>query len=79
MDDYAGNLDPKKPEEWSESRILTPEFLETILLHEPYRGALTHHGVQIMGAWFRGPLDLSSTILEHTLSFVASRFDTDVK
>ena len=52
-EDYGGKLDPKKPEEWPESRILTPAFLETILLNEPYRGALTRHGVQISGALFK--------------------------
>ena len=31
MDVYGGKLDPKRPEEWPESRIITPEFLETIL------------------------------------------------
>jgi hypothetical protein len=75
---YGGELDPKKPEDWPDSRILTPVFLETILLHEPYRGALTHYGVRIIGAWFREPLDLSNAILDHQLWLHASRFDKDV-
>ena len=32
---YGGELDPKKPEGWPESRILRPSFLETILWREP--------------------------------------------
>ncbi|MGR3293976.1 MAG: hypothetical protein ACUZ9M_08200 [Candidatus Scalindua sp.] len=75
----GGKLDPKKPEEWPDSRILTPEFLETILLHEPYRGALTHYGVRIIGAWFRESIDLSNAILDHQLWLLASRFDKDVE
>jgi len=84
-DAYGGELDPRRPkeniEEWTKEwskRILTSEFLETILLHEPYRGALTHHGVRIMGAWFREPLNLSNAILDHQLGLEASRFDKDI-
>ncbi|MBO1225397.1 MAG: hypothetical protein JYX80_13325, partial [Candidatus Scalindua sediminis] len=75
---YGGNLDPKKPEEWPESRILTPVFLETILLHEPFRGSLTRHGVRIVGAWFKDPIDLSNATLDHQLELEDSRFDKDV-
>ena len=62
----------------SEIRILTPEFLETILLHEPYRGALTRYGVRIVGAWFTDPIDLSDATLAHPLWLESSRFDEDV-
>jgi hypothetical protein len=72
------DLDPEKPEEWPKNRILTPRFLETILLHEPYRGALTRHGVQIVGAWFKEPLDLSDATLAHSLWLGGSRFDSKV-
>ena len=62
----------------SEIRILTPEFLETILLHEPFRGALTRHGVKIVGAWFKDKIDLSNSTLAHPLWLEGSRFDKDV-
>ena len=55
---YGGELDPKKPEGWPKSRVLQPEFLETILLREPYRSALRRQGVCIVGAWFTEPLNL---------------------
>ena len=42
--DYGGYLDPKKPDNWPESRILRPSFLETILLKDQYRRMLTRNG-----------------------------------
>ena len=75
---YGDILVSKAHDEWPESRILTPEFLETILLHEPYRGTLTHQGVQIKGAWFREPINLSYSTLEHQLWLDASYFGKDV-
>jgi hypothetical protein len=75
---YGGNLDPRKPEGWPENRILQPSFLETILLYEPYRSALTNKGVRIIGAWFKEPLDLSNATLAHEVWLVDSRFESDV-
>lgn len=75
---YGGNLDPRKPEGWPENRILQPSFLETILLYEPYRSALTHNGVHIIGAWFKEPLDLSNATLAHEVRLDNSRFESDV-
>ena len=74
---YGGELDPKKPEGWTRSRELRPVFLETILLHEPYRTALTRHGARIVGAWFLDPLDLSHARLAHPLLMADCRFDAD--
>ncbi len=75
---YGGELEPKQPERWPESRILRPAFLEIILLREPHREALTRHGVMIVGAWFKEPLDLSDAILAHPLVLLDSIFDSDV-
>jgi hypothetical protein len=75
---YGGNLDPKKPEKWPESRILRPKFLERILLHEPYRSALTHRGMWIVGAWFKERLDLSNATLVYPLKLERSIFESDV-
>src|SRR5262245_18420861 len=50
---YGGQLDPKKPEGWPLNRILRPEFLATILGQEPYRSAIPHQGVHIVGGWFK--------------------------
>jgi hypothetical protein len=75
---YGGKLSPKEPEGWKENRILRPKFLETILLQESYRNALTHHGVRIVGAWFKEPVDLSDATIPSQLWLDSSRFELDV-
>jgi uncharacterized protein YjbI with pentapeptide repeats len=73
-----GFLDPAIKEQWPKNRIIRSRFLETILLDEPFRSALTHHGVRIWGAWLREPLNLSGGILPTTLQLQYSRFESDV-
>jgi len=75
---YGGELNPKELEGWTESRILRAKFIETILLQEPYRGALTKLGVYIIGAWFKEPLDLENAIFAHRFALLRSRFDSDI-
>ncbi len=75
---YGGQLDPKKPEGWPKSRVLRPAFLETILLHEPYRSAVLRQGVRIVGAWFKETLDLSEASLAFPLWLDDSRFESTV-
>ena len=65
--DYGGDLDPKSPIGLPESRILRPSFLETILLKDEYRNALTRLGVHIIGARFTEPLNLQNAELQHDL------------
>ena len=76
---YGEELDPKDPKGWPSNRILRPAFLETILLQEPYRGALTRKGVTIVGAWFTEALDLSSATLDHQLGLGDCRFESNVR
>jgi hypothetical protein len=64
---YGGNLDPKRPEGLPDSRILRSSFLETILLADKYRRALTRRGVHIVGARFTETVDLIGAQLEHEL------------
>ena len=71
-------LDPKKGEGWLETRVLRSKFLETILLHEPYRSALPRQGVRIDGAWFTESLDLSYATLVQQLWLDYSRFESPV-
>ncbi len=71
-------LDSRKPEGWSKDRIISPSFLETILLHEPYRGTIGRNGVDIVGAWFREPLSLSNASISNLFALRNSRFDSDV-
>ena len=58
----AEPLDPNKPDKWdakAKNRRLSPAFLEAVLLHDPWRGAIPRQGVRIAGALFSDPLDLS--------------------
>src|SRR5262249_51085888 len=62
---YGGKLDPKGPEGLPESRILSSKFLETILLEDKYRAALTRYGVRIIGARLAERVDLGNAELKH--------------
>jgi len=73
--EYGGSLDPKKPDNWPENRVLRPSFLETILLKDQYRRALTRMGVNIVGARFVEELDLYGAQLGHGLGFYGSLFE----
>ncbi|MGH7381602.1 MAG: hypothetical protein ACREKR_05150 [Candidatus Methylomirabilales bacterium] len=77
-EEYGGRLDPKTSDGWPESRVLRPAFLETILLHEPYRSSVPRQGVRISGAWFKDHLDLSNATLAHPLYLEGCRFDLPV-
>ncbi len=65
--EYGGDLDPKQAQALPDSRILSSAFIETILLADKYRRALTRNGVRIVGARFREPLDLRHAELAHEL------------
>ena len=75
---YLVTLDSKERKGWDEKRELSSVFLETILLHEPFRGALTRKGVRIVGAWFRQPVDLDRGALDRQLWLDRSRFESNV-
>ncbi len=64
---YGGNLDPKGAAGLPDSRILRSSFLETILLKDKYRNALTRLGVRIVGARFTESVDLRNAELVHDL------------
>jgi hypothetical protein len=72
------NLDPRKPEGWPENRILRSSFIETILLKDTYRHALTRNGVRITGARFAETLDLSNADLAHVVQFSGCLFEVGV-
>jgi hypothetical protein len=64
---YGGHLNPKMPEGWPDNRVLQSAFLETIVLKDPYRRALTRHGVVIVGARFVEKIDLEGAELQQPL------------
>ena len=68
---YGGAIDPKRPEGLPDSRVLTSAFIESVLLNEKYRqalSALTHLDVVIVGARFTDPIDLANANLGYDLS-----------
>jgi uncharacterized protein YjbI with pentapeptide repeats len=71
-------LDPRSPEGWSDQRKLSSAFLETILMHDPWRNTIPHHGVRIAGAWFAAEFDLQEAGIAHGIKLDGSRFDADV-
>ena len=79
FNDVDGELDPRDPEGWSHRRLISPQFLETILVYDPFRSALPRVGVRIIGAWVTGQIDLEHGHLAHPWSLGKSRFDADVQ
>ena len=65
-----------KPES---ERVLSSEFLQTIVLRSPYKEAVTHQGVHLIGATFSTALELSDGDLPRRLIFEHSRFKGNVK
>lgn len=77
----ADPLDPSKLDGWAneaDARRLGPAFLETVLLHEPWRSATPRQGVLINGALFSDPLDLSHARLTCQLWLERCRFESKV-
>ena len=74
-------LDPRNPAhdgKWSDDRILSSRFLETILLHEPFRSAIPRQGVRIFGAYFPDEINLTDASIERPLMVDRSRFKSQV-
>ena len=74
-------LDPRNPDhddKWSDNRKLRSRFLETILLHEPFRSAIPRRGVRISGAYFPNCIDLRDASIERPLRLAQSRFKSQV-
>jgi hypothetical protein len=65
--EYGDYLDPRRPKGLPDNRILSSSFLETILLKDKYRSALTRLGVRIIGARFTETVDLQNAELRHDL------------
>ena len=74
-------LDPKNQNhncKCSDNRTLRSDFLKTILLYEPFRSAIPHRGVIIVGAYFPKHIDLSDAVINQTLALLHSYFDSSV-
>lgn len=69
-------LDPTTLAGWDVTREIRPEFIETILLHPDFRDAVPRHGLQIIGAWIREPLDLASSRFDAVIRLERSRLES---
>ena len=74
----GSSLDPRSSEGWTEERKLSSGFLEAILLHDPWRGAIPRQGIRIIGAWIEEPVDLLGAEIAHQLWLDKARLDFDV-
>lgn len=65
-----------KPES---ERVLSSEFLQTIVVRSPYKEAIGAHGVHLIGATFPNAVDLSDADLPRRLVFEHSQFKGKLK
>jgi uncharacterized protein YjbI with pentapeptide repeats len=70
--------DPKKPADWGPERRLSARFLETLLLHDPWRSAIPRQAVRIVGALFDEPVNLVEVEIAHEFWLERSRFTSNV-
>ena len=66
--------DVHKAEDWGDERVLTQEFVETVLLHQPFRDAYGKRGFRIRCAKFEEDLDISQSHFPHEIWFDESYF-----
>jgi hypothetical protein len=77
-DKYQTNLDPKDADGWTEERLISSHFIETVLLQNPYQNTLPRQGLRIAGAWIKEQLDLSNANLAAEWWINNSRFENKV-
>lgn len=74
----AAFLKKNPSEQWTEDKVLRPQFLKTILLHKPYCENITRNGVIIIGAWIKEPLNITNATILKPLALVNCRFESIV-
>lgn len=72
---YNKNLDPRKDEGWTEERLISSKFFQTILFEDLYCNKLHRHGVSIAGALIKEKLDLRNARINIELQIKKSRLD----
>jgi len=73
-----GDRENTDTELWSQQQHLSSQFIETMFLEKTCQEKIPRRGVNISGAWFREPIDLSYAVLSQPLSLVKARFDKEV-
>src|SRR5262245_10279121 len=76
---FQMELDPQSAAGWTEKRLISCSFLETVLLREPYKSELPRRGLRIAGAWITDNLDLANGRLASEWWIDKSRFENAVK
>lgn len=74
----AGAFDPNVPDDCGGTRILRKDFIQAILLREPYRSCIPYQGVHLRGVWFKDALDLAHAPIERPILLENCRFDGKV-
>lgn len=79
---YKKKLNPKQKSQWSnengKGREISQEFLEMVLLHEPWQGAVSRVGVIIKGAWLPQGLELRLAQIPFSLALHRCRIEGNV-
>ena len=70
----GNGCDPDKAADWPSDRMLTAQFIQTVLFHEPFRSAYTRRGFRIRCAKVDELLDLKGGRFDHEISFEDSVF-----
>src|SRR5262249_9466462 len=70
-------IDPREGQ-LPDNRVLSKQFIQTILTDDKYRHALKRHGVRVTGARFDKHFDLQNVKLEVELWFEQCEFDDGV-
>jgi hypothetical protein len=68
----------EKSRPWRHERYLTTRFLRDVLIDPRYRSATTPFGIRIAGARISEPVDFSVLATTIPISFLDTRFDSDV-
>lgn len=79
FNDLYGELDPSETSGWSDKRVISAEFLEAILLEEPFKSAVPNKGVRIIGVWVKDGINLEHAQLTRQLWLDNSIFNGNVK
>ena len=70
--------DPKYSTGWTDARLVSRSFLETILLSSAYQPMPSRRGIRIVGAWIRQPIDFTNARISVEWWLDESRFEEDL-
>ena len=77
-DGLGGGCDLSEADEWPVDRVLTPEFMQTVLFYEPFRSAYARRGFRVSCATFNEELILSHGDFPHELWLRRSYFPSGI-